>query len=217
MNIRYNSIKACLGLLVILTGWPTVTLAGMQQGALEPENSNEARLNQLQPPDQVMDATGIQPGMTVAEIGAGRGRYIVQLAVRVGEKGKVYAEDINSPALQYCENRCRRWELDHVETIRGDVADPKLPEAELDVIFMISSYHEFTDPVALMRKARPALKADGYVALVEWLPPENSGPGSLTPDKIEAQFKEAGYRLERTDRLLEANDLLIYIFRPDGR
>ncbi|MFC1628246.1 methyltransferase domain-containing protein [Gemmatimonadota bacterium] len=53
-----------------------------------------------------MDATGIQPGMTVAEIGAGRGRYIVQLAVRVGEKGKVYAEDINGPALQYCENRC---------------------------------------------------------------------------------------------------------------
>ena len=45
--------------------------ATAQQGVLEPENANEARLNRLQLPDRTMDAIGIQPGMTVAEIGAG--------------------------------------------------------------------------------------------------------------------------------------------------
>ena len=63
---------------------------------LTPENANEARLNRLQPPDQVMDAIGIKPGMVVAEIGAGQGRYVVQIAARVGETGKVYAEDIDA-------------------------------------------------------------------------------------------------------------------------
>ena len=59
-----------------------------KQGVLDPENANEARLNKLQPPDKVMDAIGVRPGMAVAEIGAGRGRYVVHLAVRVGDKGK---------------------------------------------------------------------------------------------------------------------------------
>ncbi len=65
-------------------------------GVLAPENANEARLNSLQPPAKVLDVIGVRPGMTVAEIGAGRGRYAVQLAVRVGPGGKVYAEDIDA-------------------------------------------------------------------------------------------------------------------------
>ena len=124
-----------------------------------------------------MDAIGVEPGMTVAEIGAGRGRYVVQLAVRVGEKGKVYAEDINPDSLRHCRDRCRKWGLEHVETILGDVADPKLPEGELDLIFIISSYHHFSDPVTLMRNARSALKPDGIVAIGEWLP-RNENDGS---------------------------------------
>ena len=70
-----------------------------QREVLQPDNANEARLNRLQPPDRVMDAIGVKPGMVVAEIGAGRGRYVVQLAVRVGERGKVYAEDIDAASL----------------------------------------------------------------------------------------------------------------------
>ena len=66
------------------------------EGALKPENFNEARLNKLQPPDKVMDAIGLQSGMTAAEIGAGRGRYVMHLAHRVGKSGKVYAEDIDA-------------------------------------------------------------------------------------------------------------------------
>ncbi|UCG28407.1 MAG: hypothetical protein JSV24_03335, partial [Bacteroidales bacterium] len=68
----------------------TTSISQEVQNVLTPENANEARLNRLQPPEQVMDAIGIKPGMVVAEIGAGRGRYVVQLAVRVGETGKVY-------------------------------------------------------------------------------------------------------------------------------
>jgi hypothetical protein len=43
-------------------------------GVLEPENDNEARLNRLLPPEEILDAVGVTLGMVVAEIGAGRGR-----------------------------------------------------------------------------------------------------------------------------------------------
>ncbi len=180
---------------------------------LTPENANEARLNRLQPPDQVMDAIGIERGMVGAEIGAGRGRYVVQLAVRVGEAGKVYAEDIDAAALSHLEQRCARWGLDNVETIIGEVTDPKLPEAELDFIFIISSYHHFDDPVALLRNARAALKTDGVLAIGEWLPSDENDRRYNSPEEMEAEMAAAGYQLERIETFLEANNLYIYIFR----
>jgi ubiquinone/menaquinone biosynthesis C-methylase UbiE len=161
-----------------------------------------------------MDAIGVKAGMVVAEIGAGRGRYVVQLAVRVGESGKVYAEDIDLNSLQYLEKRCERGGLKNVTTILGEVTEPKLPEGELDLIFVISSYHHFADPVTLMRNAKPALKATGWVAIGEWLPWEDGSPESRTPEQIEAEMKEAGYRLERIEKLLEKNNMYIYIFKP---
>lgn len=188
-----------------------------QVGVLEPETANEARLNGLQPPDLVMDAVGVKPGMIMAEIGAGQGRYVVQLAVRVGKSGKVYAEDIDREALRHCKSRCERWGLDNVVTIVGDVDDPKLPAGELDLIFIISTYGHFSDPVAVMRNARPALKPDGFVAIVEWLPRDGRLTGEGSPEEVEAQMKAAGYRLERTDPLLKANRLMIYIFRSEGQ
>lgn len=189
--------------------------AQQKPDVLAPDNANEARLNRLQPPDQVMDAIGVKPGWVVAEIGAGRGRYVVQLAVRVGENGKVYAEDIDSGSLRYLESRCERGGLNNVETIVGSVTDPKLPEGELDLIFIISSYHHFADPIALLHNARPALKSSGIVSIGEWLPTEDNKSEYRTPEKIEAEMKEAGYKLERIEKFLEKNNLYIYIFSPD--
>jgi SAM-dependent methyltransferase len=185
-----------------------VLFAQDTQSVLTPENANEARLNRLQPPDQVMDAIGIEPGMVGAEIGAGRGRYVVQLAVRVGESGKIYAEDIDAAALRHLDQRCERWGLTNVETSLGDVNDPRLPEGELDFIFIVSAYHHFDDPIALLGKARASLKPDGMLAIAEWL-------GSTSPEEMEAQMSAAGYKLARTETFLEANDLYIYVFRID--
>ena len=181
-------------------------------GVLEPENANEARLNRLQPPEKVMDAIGVRPGMVVAEIGAGRGRYVVQLAVRVGEKGRVYAEDIDSRALKHLEQRCRKWGLTNVEIVLGEETNPKLPKGDLDLIFIISSYHHFDDPVTLLGNARSSLKPDGILAIAEWLPREGSQEPYSTPVQLKAQMKAAGYRFKGTNPLLKKNNMLIYIF-----
>jgi len=208
------SRKQMVGLILVLIFLLSMTSAGNMepQDVLEPANANEARLNNLQPPEQVMDAIGVKEGMVVAEIGAGQGRYVVQLAVRVGEKGKVYAEDIDEHSLQYLERRCERGNLNNVEIILGDVTDPKLPEGKLDLIFVISSYHHFDDPVALMRKARNALKPEGILAIGEWLPSDGDSSYS-TPKEMESQMKNAGYTLERIETFLEKNNIYIYIFK----
>jgi len=200
-------VFACVCLLV------GKALSQAEKNRLAPENENEARLNRLQPPDKVMDIIGVAAGMSIAEIGAGRGRYVVHLADRVGEGGKVYAEDIDADALRHLARRCSRVGLTNVETILGDPTDPKLPPGALDLIFVISSYHHFNDPVALMRNAGPALKSTGRLAIAEWIP-EQSGRGEGTsPETMTAQMESAGFILERIDKSLEANELYIYLFR----
>jgi ubiquinone/menaquinone biosynthesis C-methylase UbiE len=194
-----------------------MALAQSVPSRVAPENANEARLNRLQPPGQVMDIIGAAAGMTVAEIGAGQGRYVVHLADRVGPEGKIYAEDIDADALRHLAERCRRVGFTNVETVLGDPADPKLPAGKLDLIFVISSYHHFGDPIALMSRARPALKPTGGLAIAEWVPPKEGRGEGTPPEKMRSQMESAGFALERIDKSLEANDLYIYLFRPRPR
>jgi len=206
-------IKFCfLSLMLLCSGLGS---AGKSQDVLAPENANEARLNRLQPPDKVLDAIGVRPGMAVAEIGAGRGRYAVQLAVRVGAGGRVYAEDIDADALEHLRRRCQRWGLENVEIVLGDVTDPKLPVGRLDLIWIVSSYHHFADPVALLRRARPALKPGGRLAIGEWLSIHETGRESPTAEALIQQMNAAGYALERQETFLKENNFLISIFRID--
>ena len=91
---------------------------------------------------------------------------------------------------------------------------PKLPSGSLDLIFVISSYHHFGDPIALMRNARPALKPTGRLAIAEWIPGKDGVGEGTPPERMTAQMESAGFVLERVDRSLEASNLYIYLFRP---
>ena len=201
-----NFKKHILLFVFFVLAFASLSFSQEPQSVLTPENANEARLNGLQPPEKVMDAIGIKPGMVVAEIGAGRGRYVVQLAVRVGKTGTIYAEDIDAESLKHLEKRCKRWGLKNVETILGDVTNPKLPKNKLDAIFIISTYHHFEDAVKLMKNARSSLKPGGILAIGEWLK-------ATSPQKVKKQMIAAGYTLVRTETFLKKNDLYIYIFK----
>lgn len=72
-----------------------------------PVEPSETWLNSQHQPEKLMDAIGLKEGMTIADIGAGRGRMTVFFSLRVGESGRVFANDIDKDALKYLENRCR--------------------------------------------------------------------------------------------------------------
>ena len=81
-----------------------------------------------------MDAAGIKPGMIIGEVGAGRGRFTMHLARRVGPKGKILANDIDAEGLSYLRERCLRTGISNVETILGEVDDPHFPNEALDMV-----------------------------------------------------------------------------------
>ena len=97
--------------------------------------------------------------------------------------------------------------MENIEIIKGDITDPKLPDKTLDVIFIISAYHHFQDPVELLKNALSSLKPGGLLAIGEWIK-------ATSPEQVEAQMNAAGFTLVRTETFLEKNDLYIYILKP---
>jgi ubiquinone/menaquinone biosynthesis C-methylase UbiE len=209
--ITYIKMLSLLTIVVLAVALVPVTCAGQYND----DDSWEAYHNAYQPPDQVMDAIGIEPGMVVAEVGAGRGRYVVRMAARVGPKGMVYANDIDEEKLKYLRHRCERDSIYNVSTILGEVDDPLLPGGALDVVYFINTYHHLDKPVELMRKIVPSLKPGGVMVIIEHDPEKypEAGPHHSTPhSQLLAEAEAAGYELMRREDFLERD--YISIFRP---
>ncbi len=141
----------------------------------------------------VMDLAEIEPGMTVADIGAGNGYYTVRLAERVGETGRVLAQDIDSDALGRLGRRIERQRLENVSIRLGELADPKLPEDSFDRIFMVHMYHEIEQPYEFLWRMWPALREGGQVVVVDIDRPTDQH--GIDPLLLSCEFEAAGYEL----------------------
>ncbi len=58
-------------------------------------------------PTQLVRLLGIKSGMTVADIGAGSGYYVIRLSPIVGPRGRIIAEDVVPEYLQGLRSRVR--------------------------------------------------------------------------------------------------------------
>jgi len=167
-----------------------------------------------QKPEQVMDALGIGERSAVADVGAGGGWFTVRLARRVGPNGKVYAQDVQQQMLESISRRVAREGFSNVIYVRGGRLDPKLPKAALDAVLMVDTYHEFGNPVALLRGAGVALKPGGRIGIIDF-GMDGGGPGPLFSERVKEervveQAAEAGLRLLGRETFLEFQYFLIF-------
>jgi ubiquinone/menaquinone biosynthesis C-methylase UbiE len=177
------------------------------------EDWDERRLNERQPPVKVMNAIGLKPGMVIADIGCGWGRYTVWFADRVGENGKVYAVDIDERALIRLKNRIKKHKFNNVEVIKNKINDPMLPNGKSDIAFIINTYHHLDKPIELVKNIAAGLKPKGTLIIVECDPkkaPIMIGH-STSPKKLIADLDKAGYKLEKIDPFLKDDN--IYFFK----
>jgi ubiquinone/menaquinone biosynthesis C-methylase UbiE len=151
----------------------------------------------LQPPEKVMDAAGIEPGMTIGEIGAGHGRYTVHLARRVGQKGKILANDIDQNALSTLRDRLQRENIANVETILGKEDDPLFPEKSLDLAFMVWVFHGLDKPGPLFKNLKSGLKPGAPLVVVDPIDSEIDMEREFAGEEIDAERLTIKERVEK--------------------
>src|SRR4051812_24121622 len=85
-------------------------------------------------------ALGIEPGMLVADFGAGSGAYTLSIAQVLAKSGRVYAIDVQRDLLRRIHTEAHKRGLDHaIEFLWGDLEAPggsKIGDGKLDLVLV---------------------------------------------------------------------------------
>lgn len=158
---------------------------------VRPERDDEEKAGES------FDRLGLEPGMTVVDLGCGNGYWTIPMARAVAVDaqaeassanesakdsndptnadpnseslaGQVLAVDIQQEMLQMLQRNAARAKLDNIQPILGAIDDPKLPAGKVDLVLLVDVYHEFSHPESMLWAIRQSLQPNGVIALLEY-------------------------------------------------
>ncbi len=160
----------------------------------------------VHPPREV-GRFGIEPGMKVADFGAGSGAYTELLSEAVTEAGAVYAVDVQKDLLRRIANHARERHRNNVRVIWGDLEHPegtKLKSGLLDLVLVSNLLFQLEAPDRMLAEALRVLKPSGRCVVIDW---EHSAPKGVSwgphrrhvipRAKACALLEAAGFDIER--------------------
>ncbi len=166
--------------------------------------------------DRLAALLEVRPGMTLAEIGAGKGRMAVLVARRIGSSGRLYATEIEDGKLEAIRSAAAG--LTNVTVIHAGADSSGLPEACCDAVYMRRVYHHFTDAEAMNKSTYSSLRPSGRLVIIDFLSPRwlfflRHG---IPADEVARQLRSAGFTLERRLDGWSPIDYCLVFRRPLG-
>lgn len=161
-------------------------------------------------PEKNVAELHLREGMIVADFGAGMGAHAVAAGKRVGDKGRVYAVEVQKELLQNIKTAARDTKLSNIEVIWGDIETPhgtKIADNVVDAVMLTNVLFQVEDKQKLMAEAMRVLKKGGTVLVVDWTdsfgglgPHQRDVVPETTARKV---LSEAGFVFQR---LFQAGD-----------
>ena len=147
--------------------------------------------------ERLADVLDIQPGDTVADVGAGDGWLSIEVAALVGESGQVFATELSADRRDAIRTAVAAARLDNVTVVEAGEHETNLPPSCCDAIFLRRVYHHLTDPAATNASLHAALKPGGRLAVVElefngFLRPLRGWPHWTDDEQVVAEVTATG-------------------------
>ncbi len=162
----------------------------------------------------IVDATGIKPGMTVADIGAGTGLFTLLFAPRVAPGGRVIAVDISDVFVRNVLRRAQAQGADNVQAVTNSATDVSLPATSIDLAFLCDTYHHFEYPQKMLASIHRALRSGGTMVVIDF----RRIPGFSSPwvmqhvragrQSVVKEIESAGFLLVGEENFLRTNYFL---------
>jgi ubiquinone/menaquinone biosynthesis C-methylase UbiE len=124
----------------------------------------------IQPPAKVVDWIGIQDGMCVLEIGPGPGTFTIEAAKRTGEKGRVFAIDIQPTVILKLNSRLQRKGITNITTKVASAYELPFQNNTFNRVFMIAVLAEIPRRKKALLGIKRVLKDNGLLGIGEFLP-----------------------------------------------
>ena len=162
--------------------------------------------------DRLADLIPIEEGATIADVGAGDGKWTLQLARVVGSSGRVIATEVSQKTMKKLQKAIRRSDFENIETVMADQNEMGLQAESLDAIHLRFVYHHFDHPEKMRPQMFQALKPGRSVAVIEF-EPDGDSHGIEAQEVIE-EMKSDGFELtQRVDRWQDRSGRYLLLFR----
>jgi len=170
-------------------------------------------------PEILLDNLQIPKGAMVADLGAGTGYFTWRLAQRVGPEGRVVAVDVQHEMLDATAQELKKHNVSNVDLVVGRDRNPRLPEGALDLVLAANSYHEFSQPAAMLAAIRRSLKPAGRLIVVEYATEKNPNPANpdaytMSLAELRSEIEAAGFQLDRVLDFLPKQHGLVFSKAP---
>ena len=150
-------------------------------------------LPHLKNPCRSLEAAGLKPGQKVIEVGCGPGFFTIPAAKLVGEKGFIYAVDVNQRAIKRVEEKMRKHGLSNIKPILGNAANSGLQDCSIDLAFVFGLRYIAGGLSNLVSEMHRILKAEGILSFEKTM-------GS--DDKLVEEVEKAGFvKADRKGRI----------------
>jgi arsenite methyltransferase len=187
------SHRTILIIVAAMTFLPVSIWCQERHGSGGQDAIDKMRDRDLQP-EKILDVIKMREGMKTGEAGASYGYFTFKMSKRVGNKGLVFANDIDKNALTQIEERCKAEKITNIRTVLGVVEDPLFPEKGLDMVVVFDCLFEFSEPAGWMRNTRKYLKPEGQLVIVDPDPAKIGSAGHFLSRKQVIEFAaESGY------------------------
>jgi precorrin-6B methylase 2 len=147
----------------------------------------------LKNPYRSLEAAGLKPGQKVMEVGCGPGFFTIPAAKIVGEKGLIYAIDVNHRAIKRVEEKMQKYGLSNIKPILNNAADSGLQEGSIDLSFIFGLRYIAGGLSNLISEMYRILKSGGILSF-------EKTTGS--DDKLVEEVERAGFvKTEKNGRI----------------
>lgn len=120
-------------------------------------------------PEVMWEALGSPEPREIVEIGAGTGLFAARFA-EMAPDATVYAADVAPAMLEWMRARRPEVAAGRVVPVLSEESRVPLPDASVDLVYMINVHHEFEDPAAIYAEALRLLRSGGQVMVADWAP-----------------------------------------------
>jgi ubiquinone/menaquinone biosynthesis C-methylase UbiE len=157
------------------------------------------------PPAEVLKALRLQPGESIADIGAGTGYFSLPMAKEIGARGIVYAVDSQEEMLALLKKKVAHHCAGNLHLAQAEAGSTGLADGCCDLVFMANVWHEFPDRAVVLRECLRILKRPGRVAVLDWRPDVERMAGPPLDHRIRAADAAAELRATGLKDITERN------------
>lgn len=136
---------------------------------------------------EVLAEIGVKEGQMVLDFGCGSGTYTIPAAKLVGKKGKVYALDVSSKAMDKMEERAKQEGLSNIIKIdtTGEENIP-LKNDTMDIVLLIDVLKDINNREILFKEVYRVLRPSGNLTVF---------PMHMTVEEVEKLADHTNFKI----------------------